>query len=323
MPRSLASLGLLILLSGCTHDVRQVQLMTDDTRSIAANLEWCGTLQLPTEWQDGSSVGGLSALAWDADEALLYMISDRGWLHHAQPRFSSGKLIDLHPLSTYRLSDQYGNPLDKKAADAESLLLQSADNGVAGDTKLLIGFERSHRIQQFSSNGKPTGPPRSPRGFRGAQYNAGAEAMARHSSEGIIVGLESSPQGGTGGFTRLFSLDSDDEWIYPLADASGSALTALEPYGDDLLALERAYAPPASLVISLRRVSLSTDPHVEVTTLAQLSSAAGWRLDNFEGLTHLDGSRYLMISDDNFSLFQETLLSCFEIKYETAAHQAF
>nr|WP_299245326.1 esterase-like activity of phytase family protein [uncultured Halomonas sp.] len=309
-----ASLLMLLTLSGgCAREARQTQLMTENTTNVPENVTWCGTLRLPGKWQDDTPVGGLSGLAWDEDESLLYMISDRGWLHRVRLRFASGELVGLIPLKTYVLRDRQGRALNEAAADAESMIVQRGNNGVRGDTRLLIGFERDHRIQRFYPNGKSVGKPLKPKGLRGAAANAGAEAMGRHPQEGIIVGLENISNGADKSSTRLFSLSSEAEWIYPLLDEPGNALTALETYGGDLLALERAFAPPAPLVISLRRVQLGGNAQIEVDTLAQLSSGDGWRLDNFEGLTHLGGNRYLMVSDDNFRMVQETLLSCFEL----------
>ncbi|WP_227370427.1 esterase-like activity of phytase family protein [Halomonas sp. M20] len=309
-----ASLFMLLMLTGgCAREARQTQLMTENTTNVPENVSWCGTLRLPGKWQDDTPVGGLSDLAWDEDESLLYMISDRGWLHRVRLRFSGGELIGLDPLKTYVLRDRQGRALNEDAADAESMIAQRGNNGVRGDTRLLIGFERDHRIQHFYPNGKSVGKPLKPQGLRGASPEKGVEAMGRHKREGIIAGLENAPTGIDKSSTRLFSLGNEAEWTYPLLDESGNALTALETYGNDLLALERAFAPPAPLVISLRRVQLGSNAQIEVKTLAQLSSGDGWRLDNFEGLTHLGGNRYLMVSDDNFRLVQETLLTCFEL----------
>ena len=301
------------LLSGCVREARQTQLMTGNVAQPAEAIEWCGSLALPGKWQDDTPVGGLSDLAWDADESLLYLVSDRGWLHRVRPRFSDGELIALDPLKTYVLRDDNGDAFEARSADAESLILQRATNGKRGDSVLLIGFEGDTRLQRFYPNGRAADEALYPGGLRGAGANRGPEAMARHPREGVIVGLESPPTGNETGVTQLFALDSGAEWRYPLADEAGSALTALAPYGDGLLALERAFAPPAPLVISLRRLSLASNARLEIKTLARLSSGEGWRLDNFEGLTALSDRRFLMVSDDNFSLAQQTLLSCFEL----------
>ncbi|GHB04032.1 esterase-like activity of phytase family protein [Modicisalibacter luteus] len=304
---------LLILLAGCARDTHRTRLVTPNVDTLPSGITWCGTLELPGQWQDDTPTGGLSDLAWDADENLLYLVSDRGWLHRARPVFSGNEMIDLEPLKTYVLRDMEGRALTETAADAESLLVQRGANGVRGDSVLLIGFERDHRLQRFFPNGTPAGQTLYFRGLRGAGDNRGAEALGSHPDRGVIVGLESAPSGMSKKTSRLFALDTGQEWAYPLADASGSALTALETYGNGLLALERAFAPPAPLVISLREVQLNDDGTASANTLVRLSTGEGWRLDNFEGLTHLGDNRYLMVSDDNFSLIQETLLSCFEL----------
>ena len=48
--------------------------------------------------------------------------------------------------------------------------------------------------------------------------------------------------------------------------------------------------------------------------LLRMRSEAGWNLDNFEGLTRLDGDRYLMVSDDNGMPWQHTVFVLFEIR---------
>ncbi|MHB0774686.1 esterase-like activity of phytase family protein [Halomonas sp. WWR20] len=312
MPRLLFCC-LLAALSGCTAVPRQTSLASNTLLESTSHLHWCGTLALPGKWHNETPAGGLSALGWDHDESLLYMLSDRGWLHRARLEFRGGKLVGLEPLETYALRGADNALLGSPDNDAESLLLQRADNGIRGDTTLLIGFEQNARLQRFLPDGSPRGNAMTPPGLRGAQSNGGLEALGRHGREGVIAGLEHPPQGMAEGTTRLFALASGAEWTYPLADAYHSGLTALEILDDDLLALERAYAPPASLTITLRRVSLGANGDLTVKTLARLETGAGWSVDNFEGLTRLADNRYLMVSDDNFSLLQKTLLSCFEV----------
>ncbi|WP_458526676.1 esterase-like activity of phytase family protein [Onishia taeanensis] len=281
----------------------------------------CGTLHLPAVWRqgappgnealEGTPLGGLSALGWEPDTETLYLASDEGWLHRARLSFEDDWLVDFTLLASHPLRDAAGLALRGDAADAESLLVEA---GSTGDTTLLIGFEREHRLQRFRPDGHPIGDPLRPPGLVEADHNAGAEALAAHRHEGLIVGLEGPVRGLAEGNTRLFAPESGRQWRYPLAPEAGSALTALEAHGDHLLALERAFAPPAPLVISLRRVRLTDSNTATVETLSRLSSGEGWRLDNFEGLTRLDDERFLMVSDDNFIRLQSTLLSCFRLR---------
>ncbi|MBZ9540045.1 MULTISPECIES: esterase-like activity of phytase family protein [Modicisalibacter] len=311
--RPLLITACLLLTVGCAAGVRPTSLATTQTHERPVHVAWCGTLALPEAWLGDTPLGGLSALSWDADAAQLYLLSDRGRVHRARLEFTDGTLTGLVPLASHVLRDTAGHPLPTEAADAESLILERADDGAPGNTRLLIGFEGDTRLQRFSADGRALDPPLRPTGLRGAGDNTGPEALTVTQDHGVIVGLESPPAGSDAGVTRLFSLAGGREWRYPLADEAGSALTDLATEGDDLLALERAFAPPAPLVISLRRAHLGDDGKVAVTDLARLSSGEGWRVDNFEGLVALGDRRYLMVSDDNFSVLQQTLLSCFTL----------
>ncbi|GHB12205.1 esterase-like activity of phytase family protein [Salinicola rhizosphaerae] len=304
------------LLAGCSAVPHRTALAPSDLLASTSPVEWCGTLALPAKWQDGTPVGGLSGLGWDADESMLFLVSDRGWLHRARLVFSgSGELRDYVPLDTYPLRGEDGAILDSAESDAEALTLENANDGVRGNTQLVIGFEGNVRWQRFLPSGIASEPARRPAALSDVEKNGGLEALTALPDRGLIGGIERPPHGWPEKMTRLFTLDGANEWRYPLASNANSALTALEVLDNgDLLALERAYTPPTSIVIRLRRAHLESGGRVEVSDLARLSNGSGWSLDNFEGLTRIGDNRYLMVSDDNFSVLQRTLLSCFEVQ---------
>jgi len=317
-------------LVGCSATPHRTAIAPVDLLASTPNIDWCGSLALPSEWQDGTPVGGLSDLGWDDDESMLFLISDRGWLHRARLIFSgSGELRDYEPLDTYPLRGENGAILESTSSDAEALTLEHASDDVRGNTQLVIGFEgtaagkaESHamggeksnaRWQRFLPSGIASEPAHRPAALSDIKSNGGLEAITTLPSHGLIGGIETPPDGWPDKLTRLFTLDGQHEWRYPLADNANSALTAMEDLNGDLLTLERAYTPPASIVIRLRRAHLDSNGRVSVTELARLSNGDGWSLDNFEGLTRIGDHRYLMVSDDNFSLMQRTLLTCFAV----------
>ncbi|AOM02564.1 esterase-like activity of phytase family protein [Cobetia marina] len=303
------------LLSACGVHPRPYSLASPEQMSQLPEIQWCGTLKLPGKWLDGTPVGGLSDIGWDKDESLLYAVSDRGWLHRLRLAFRHGELVGAKALKTYTLRDETDISLQGALSDAEGMQLLKDHNGRRGDTRLVISFEQQPRVEHFLPSGLAISEPATPVGVRGAAPNNGMEALTLHPEYGLLAGLEATPEGMDEGTTRLFTLDGKQEWRYPLASDTGSSLTAMEMLPDgDILMLERAFSPPYPLVISLRRAHLGEPgTTVEVRTLARLSSGEGWSLDNFEGLTHLEGNRFLMVSDDNFSSFQTTLLSCFAV----------
>ncbi|MCK5431582.1 MAG: hypothetical protein KAJ03_02500, partial [Gammaproteobacteria bacterium] len=60
---------------------------------------------------NGLKVSELSDLAWDADEELLYALSDNGYLLSFRPVFNEGRLIDILIINGLPLRDDKGKKL--------------------------------------------------------------------------------------------------------------------------------------------------------------------------------------------------------------------
>jgi hypothetical protein len=93
---------------------------------------------------------------------------------------------------------------------------------------------------------------------------------------------------------------------------------AVLPSGD-LVILERRYRPPFSLTARIRRLPLAAIAPGEVVDGPVLMEASlAQEIDNLEGIDASrapDGATVLtLVSDDNFSLFERTLLLQFELK---------
>ena len=83
---------------------------------------------------------------------------------------------------------------------------------------------------------------------------------------------------------------------------------------DDILVLERDFNDLTfRRVTTLTKVSLGKGKVCKSRVLAKLDSWKGWNIDNFEGLTKVSHNKFLMVSDDNGSFLQKTLLVLFEI----------
>jgi hypothetical protein len=83
-----------------------------------------------------------------------------------------------------------------------------------------------------------------------------------------------------------------------------------------LLTLERAFVSLLRpFIITLRRTQLSAHSKepLSVEDVAVFDTSQGWFLDNFEGLTRHRDQRFFMVSDDNQSALQSTLLVYFEL----------
>ncbi|OOZ41777.1 hypothetical protein BOW52_04175 [Solemya elarraichensis gill symbiont] len=144
------------------------------------------------EADDGSPISGLSALAWDNDNRLLYAVSDRGWLHHLQLRFDSrSQLAEIERLASYQLRDLKGKPLEGKWRDAESAFVLHGDNGIRDDTLIVIGFERSPRIVRYRSDGfqrdRYSLPKQLSKKKKFHKPNDMFEAVAMHEKLGVVL----------------------------------------------------------------------------------------------------------------------------------------
>lgn len=270
---------------------------------------------------------GLSGLAWDEDAGLLYVLSDQGTLFHLQPTFDErGYLVGARSISGYALRDAAGKPVHYLFSDSEGLAIRNGANHIMDDTELLISFEMKPRIVRYSPTGQWRGEIplpdtlRNPYNYRNG--NESLEAVTIDQRWGIITGsevpLRNDPPKK---LIRIFATDGRF-WLYPLGQAPGSALVAMDalPNGE-LLTLERAFVSPLQpFSISLRRTVLpnpqKTVP-LSVSDVAIFKSDQGWHLDNFEGLTRYRGARFFMVSDDNCSLVQTTLLVYFELLNQT------
>lgn len=284
----------------------------------APGIEILGAVRLATEAPDGTPVTGLSALGWDADEGLLYAVSDRGWLLHLRPSFAEDRLAGVDYVAGYRLQGPDGRPLRGRGIDAESLQLRRQDNGVPGDTELVVSFEQRPRIQRHAADGRYLGLIELPAAIasrdRFQDANRGLEALAEHPQYGLMVLPEGRLRGQTGDALTLFDL-AGGGWPYPSALGSGYSPVAMESLGDGrLILLERYFISVFQpLAVRLRVLEPGPDAALAVSTLATLDGADGWLMDNFEGLARYCCERFFMVSDDNGQDFQQTLLVHFRL----------
>lgn len=276
-----------------------------------------GTMHLPSVKIDGIRLTGLSALAWDNDENLLYAVSDFGKVFHLRPEFQQGQLSDVKILAAYSLQDNKGQRLRPPWANAEGLALENGANGIKKDSRLLVAFEIRPRIRRYDATGRRLGSVKLPAVLRNRKHfrdpNQALEAITYHPDWGLLIAPEQPLQSAKQ--PAIYTLNNKS-WSYTLAKAPNSSLVAMEALADgSLITLERAYTSPLRpLIISLRRVHLlESTAAALIQDVAILNSSGSWRLDNFEGLAHHQGRRFFMVSDDNRSTWQNTLLVYFEI----------
>lgn len=263
-----------------------------------------GGLQLVSP--DTTRLGGLSDLRIDADGRLT-AVGDDGDLFRAHLVLDGDRRVAaLDNASLRPLTGLDGKALQgKTASDAEGLAIWP--NG-----DVMVSFERDHRIWLYPAAG---GPPRAipmPPAGRMAE-NEGMEGLslaARHGPDAYWVGLEA------GSIWLCHLNDGCVEQKGQVRPALGYRLTALsETEAGDLVVLHHGYNP---ILKTSRMRAWITRPgsNGQTRVVAKLDIKPPLTVDNFEGvetalLPH-GGLRLFVLSDDNFSTSQRTLLMTFD-----------
>jgi hypothetical protein len=272
------------------------------------NIRLRGTLEITT-----TKMTELSGLAWDKEKQILYAISDDADLYHLKPQIVNNTLVGIRLLSAYKLTKKNGKRL--KSRDSEGLAIW---NG-----QLIISFERKPKIAKFTPKGRLISKYRLPKKLAKIKNyhskNKALEAVTIHPRLGVLTAPE-YPLKNTGNKHTIYSLKTKRKWTIPAYPARNSAIVALETLKDgSILILERAFSSIFNpLIISVRRVWLSTcscskGDDSEFKQIAVFNNFKGWEIDNFEGLTQHKDNYFFMVSDDNNSKLQKTLLTYWEL----------
>ena len=255
----------------------------------------------------GLDVTEISGLAYDERKELLYAISDHGILYHLKLGLVGDSIKTLELLDAYPITNSKGEPYGKAKGDSEGLELLGEN--------LLISFEHKPRVLLCDTRGGKIKKMKIAKVLRDIDNyqskNKALEAVTFHQKYGLITAPERPLRKQSGREHRLYG--DGRVWRF---DASAS-ITALEVMPDgNLLVLERGFDPLfRHHEIILKKVLLDRckEEICPSEVLARLESRNGWKLDNFEGLTRIRGNRYLMVSDDNDSMFQKTIWVLFEV----------
>lgn len=290
-----------------------------DSRFMRINI--LSSFIIKTKTKDSLPITEFSDLAWDEDEQLLYAVSDEGLLYHLKLGLTDSKLKTVDIILATRLKKKRNIPFKGKFSDAEGLALLNGANGKKGDSQLIISFENKPRIDNYLPSGHFISKVKTVKKLRKRRYfrhnNKALESVILHPKYGILTAAEQPLKENPLNQQTLYS-STGKEWHFAASKVKNSSITALEvlPNGDVLI-LERAYNGFLSpVVISLRQLDIQNckSPNLcETSLIAKFDSSDGWILDNFEGLTHIRGNQYLMVSDNNNNPFQKTILVLFEI----------
>lgn len=316
------------LLGACSASIAdgpdQWREVAIEVRRVELGVEQVGQLRFRggVEIASGDPVfGGLSGIEVLEDNRII-AINDKGeWFEARLVLDDEGALTGVAGMRTAAMRDESGRVFrTKEEGDSE-------DVAQLPDGRFAVSFEQTQTIRIYDLNrdgpfgAAVAGPVLARTGA--LRENVGLEAIAAAANGAVLVGAEGGDEPTTGLWIAQVEAQGPPPgpWTgYPLAP--GFSLTSLDrlPDGGGFVALERFYAP----VIGARaRITRFPDESLRETgevmpgveELAVL--APPMLVDNFEGVATQrmpDGAtRIYIVSDDNFSRRQRTLLYAFDV----------
>ncbi len=299
--------------------------LADRTKTNFGKLAWRGGIEIIGSSDD---FGGLSGIAVSLDGTRFVAVSDKGKWVTGDIQYEDDRLKSVSNIKIAPLRDRRGRPFNrKKAYDAESV----APYGVRGlDGKLLVAFERKQRIGRYSFGKKGVMAREKtiklPTEARRARRNKELESVGRFAkgtrlaktiiaiserfldSKGNIIGwLIGGATPGRFTVRRIDNFDITDLTITP---------------DNELIILERYFSTMSGVEMRLRKINTADiKPGAVLDGEILLQSDQRNTIDNMEGLaSHRAANgevRLTLISDDNFNVFQRTLLLQFALEKPT------
>lgn len=280
-------------------------------------LEFRGGLELNSQHE---AFGGWSSLRLDPTGTRVLAVSDAGtWLTGRFDYGKDGKLAGLSQVKIAAMRGSAGEPLTRIGQyDAESLAVQG--------TACFVGIEGRHQIRRYDCAGEPFAsrgvPLPLPRSLLAAfPRNGGLEALVAvpmgvpHGGSLIAI-TENGERTGANSLGLILKSGRIDQFRVRLSD--GFSITDAAALGRDLLVLERHFSLLRGVAMRLRRIPLATiAPGALVDGEVLIRADRAFQIDNMEGLavhTNASGETILtMISDDNFSFLQRTIVLQFAL----------
>jgi len=274
--------------------------------------DYMGGLHLSSQ---NAAFGGLSAFRLLADGERFLAVSDSGyWVTGRLVRDAEGRLTGVEGATITALRAADGAVVQSRyAVDAEGL-------AVDGD-EVLVSFERDHRIEVFSLSGVPAAAPllRVPHPIPRHEFrrNRGMETVAVAPSgtplDGAAIVVSERSLNPAGDLFAAIVRGAEPGVFFvrrhpPFDVTDGTFL----PNGD-LLLLERRFSPARGVGMRIRRIrGADIRPGQTVDGQVLLDVDGRYQIDNMESIEvyrATDGTmRMLLVSDDNHSLLQRTLL---------------
>jgi hypothetical protein len=263
--------------------------------------------------------GGLSGLRLDARGERFISFSDKGTWFTGRIVYSGREMTGLDDVEAAPMLGPDGRPITARGwFDSESIALDGS--------LVYIGLERVNQVLRFDfakgfTRARGEVVPLPP-AARKLPFNKGLEALVFVPKglplAGTLIAISErglDPAGNLIAF--LIGGPTPGQFSVRRTDHFDVSDAVLLPAGD-LLVLERKFSLLTGIGIRIRRIALkSVAPGAVVDGPSIFDADLGHEIDNMEGIdAHVtpEGETVLtMVSDDNFSLIQRTLLLQFKL----------
>lgn len=295
--------------------VRAIPLFPDDAdETTAGQLVYRGGLELSSP---SPNFGGLSGMV--LDDGRITAVTDAGYFLRMRIEIAKDRLVGAGEPEMAPMLGSDGAPFaDKALADAEAIAFDGTSKGY------LVAFEHKHRLLAYPIGRNGTIGLPAPRAMPDPMPKLGANEglegiVADPAAPDRIIAFAESPVGAP---------DMLNGWIFGKGPTRALALPRTGDYsvtdlafGPDgaLFVLERRYTRATGVGMQIRRIDradLDADGPLEARILTRLAFPAS--IDNMEALAVFEGAdgdtMFLVLSDDNFSGFQRTLLLLFALE---------
>ena len=288
----------------------------DRSRVRFGSLEWRSGLVLTSAFR---GFGGLSGLRLDPKGEKFIALSDKGSWFTGRIVYSEREMTGLADVEASPMIGPDGRPITARGwFDSESLALDGSF--------VYVGLERVNQVLRFDfskdytrSRGEVVAMPPA---VKKLPFNKGLEALVfvpkGQPLAGTLIAMSERGLDAQGNLMAFlvggptpgqFSVRRTDN--FDISDA------VLLPSGD-LLILERKFSWFTGIGIRIRRIALkSIAPGAIVDGPSIFDADLGQEIDNMEGIDAFitpEGDTVLtLVSDDNFSLLQRTLLLQFKL----------
>lgn len=285
-----------------------IDLVSGARRTTAGALTYKGGLRLGGQ---GSLFGGLSAMRLTPDAKHLLAITDRAaWFQADLVYDESGVLVGVEHGEIAAMIDTDGKVIVPPRSDSESL-------AIVGNA-VLVGFERQSRVLRYAldANRRPTAErpvvQPSPPAITRQPSNEGLEAMTTLADGRVLAISEGLVEDGAMVAWILPTESRAAETLHYVAAAGYNPTDATTLPDGDVLVLERRFTvlDRGARIVRVRGADIRNGARIEGEEIARLLPPM--QVDNFEAIDAVPapqgGVRIFVMSDDNFSAFQRTLL---------------